>query len=60
MNCIPVDAKTITAKFYPEDKMLITRLVRCLDVSDPAHPEGLRHVVIRLTNYLLLRIFEWE
>ena len=48
-------------KILPEDGVMLTRLIKCLDVSDPSHPEDLRHVIIRFViNKIILRIFKWE
>jgi hypothetical protein len=47
---------TMNFKLEKEDYELLMLLGQVLDVSDPARPEGLRHVVIRFVVNLLLRV----
>jgi hypothetical protein len=47
-------------KILPEDGVMLSNLIRVLDVSDPARPEDLRHVIIRFViGKIILRIFKW-
>ena len=46
----------MNVKLLPEDVQLLNRLMAVLDVSDPAHPEDLRHAVIRWVIGILVRI----
>jgi hypothetical protein len=43
-------------QLLPEDMTLLNKLMKVLDVSDPAHPEDLRHWVIRKVISILVRI----
>ena len=43
-------------KLLEEDARLINQLMQVLSVDDPAHPEDLRHAVIRWVIGILVRV----